>query len=105
MTRSIVPSITCAIALALSGLAARAAQAEPDTVPPLQAMTNGGCVATAATDRVRCDKLARPGVEGPDQRCEDAINLQQRICMLQVLEGLHPGAPAQNSPLTETLPR
>jgi hypothetical protein len=71
-------------------------------------MTNESCAATAAADRAQCRKLAKVGQERKRQ-CEDAVNLRQRVCMIEVLEALHPDAartPAgQNQPFTGRQPK
>ena len=73
-----------------------------DTVTPQHVMTNEGCAATAAGDRAQCGKLAKVGEERKRQ-CEDTVNLRQRVCMIEVLEALHPDAariPAGQTPRT-----
>ena len=83
--RFILYATTCGI-LALSGTT-RAAQVASEAVAPQPVMTNEGCAATAAADRAQCRKLAKVGEERKMQ-CEDAVNLRQRVCMIEVLVAL-----------------
>jgi hypothetical protein len=103
--RSIIAVVTCGIAFAVSGFPVQAAQTTPDAGDPRPSISRQSCTVTAATDRIRCKAAAKPSAEERDAQCEDAINLQQRICMLEVLEALHPNVVDQNRPQTATQPR
>ena len=63
-------------------------------------MTNETCAAAAAANRARCLKPANVARDQSQGQCEDAVNLRQRVCMIEVLEALHPGlgrTPAQQN--------
>jgi hypothetical protein len=93
VARSLVSAIAYAIASVLGGLSAQAAQIQPESVAAQAAATLQSCTATAVADRGRCRKTAVAGAQERDTPCEDAINQQQRTCMLEVLEALRPNAP------------
>ena len=90
MTRSSITAILCGIALTASNLAVQSAQPQPVTPLDEHAIARQGCIATGAAGRVRCPDL--------DDRCEDAINLQQRVCMIEALEALHSSALDKKAP-------
>jgi hypothetical protein len=92
MTPWTVAVIAYAVTSVLGSLAAQAAQIPPEPVAAQKA-TLQSCTATAVADRGRCRDAALPLAQERDVPCEDAINQQQRTCMLEVLEGLHPNAP------------
>jgi hypothetical protein len=54
-------------------------------------MTRESCIATGAADRARCQLQAKTSGKDAGGQCEEATNMQQRMCMLDVLEKLHPG--------------
>jgi hypothetical protein len=106
MARSITVVIICGIALTVSNLPAQSARTEPVAGMDRQAMTRESCIASGAAGRVRCPRIPVSGAEGRDERCEDAINLQQRVCMLEALEALHPKALERKPiPMTAEQPR
>jgi hypothetical protein len=87
-----VAIFTCAIALAAgTSLAIGEDRASLDA-PRAQPITRESCIAAGAVERARCQAQAKVGSKDSDGRCEEATNLQQRMCMLDVLERLHPDA-------------
>jgi hypothetical protein len=89
-----VAMFTCAVAFAASTSFAPAADGDGLAAPREQPMTRESCIAAGAVDRARCQVQAKAKAAGKDSdgQCEEAMNLQQRMCMLDVLERLHPGA-------------
>ncbi len=88
---------------------AAAATQETQQVPsPSEPTTMEGCNAIATQGRAECRKRAKPGDRQRDTPCEDKVNLQQRLCMLQVLERLHPPRSSagndSDEPVTATQP-
>jgi len=81
----------CVIAFAGGAIAVQAADRDTLEAPREQAMTREGCIAAGAVDRARCPVQAKGTGKDTDGRCEEAMNLQQRMCMLDVLERSHPG--------------
>lgn len=88
MNRIAIYAIACGI-VALSATIQAALPVSEIPAAPL--MNNADCAATAAVHRAACLTPASPGAEQRKVQCEDAVNLRQRICMIEVLEALHPG--------------
>jgi hypothetical protein len=94
--------VGCAIAYGMIALSSAIHAAQPvSEIPETQlTMTNEGCAAAAAVNRARCLRPANVAGDQSQVQCEDAINLRQRICMIEVLEALHPSlgrTPAQQN--------
>jgi len=85
--------ILCAIAYAIVALSSTTQAAQPVSETPSAqlAMTHESCAAAAATNRARCLKPAKAAVDPSQGECLDAVNMRQRVCMIEVLEALHPG--------------
>ena len=80
----------CAIAFAVGSFAAPAADRETSEALREQAITREGCITAGAADRARCQAQAKARSKESDGLCEEAMNLRQRMCMLDVLERSHP---------------
>jgi hypothetical protein len=94
MLKLSVALFTYAIALAASTSLAPAAERESLEAPRAEPITRESCIAAGAADRARCQVQAKAKPAGKDSagQCEEATNMQQRMCMLDVLERLHPEA-------------
>ncbi len=78
---------TCAILLTAMGLMAQAGSASAqENQSPAQPTTREECNVTAALERAQCRKQVNAGGRQQDTPCEDEVNLQHRMCMLEVLE-------------------
>jgi hypothetical protein len=104
MAGPIFAVIVCATALTVGSFPARSAQTIPVAGLDQQAMTREGCIANGAAGRGRCPRTPTSGAAGLDEQCEDAINLQQRTCMLEALEAQHSKAPHPEALASEPLP-
>jgi len=89
MNRMVLSAIACAI-IALSSTI-QAAQPVSETPSARLALTHESCAAAAVTNRARCLKPANAVVDQSQDQCLDAVNVRQRVCMIEVLEALHPG--------------
>src|SRR3954451_3233083 len=94
--------VVCSIAYGIIVLSSAIQAAQPvSEIPATQLVTtNEACATTAAANRARCLRPANVAGEQSQGQCEDAVNLRQRICMIEVLEALHPGlgrTPAQQN--------
>jgi hypothetical protein len=77
----------CALALAVMGILAQTAPRGAQETPSLsQPTTLQQCNVTAALERAQCRKQVNAGGRQQDTPCEDEVNLQHRMCMLEVLE-------------------
>jgi hypothetical protein len=89
MNRMVLCAIACGIAALSSTIHAAQPGAEVPAAQPV--MTNEACAAAAAVNHARCFKPAHAAADQSRGECEDAVNMRRRVCMIEVLEALHPG--------------
>lgn len=79
-------AIACAIGWAGAAWNSYAADAEQAAAPIEPPSTRQACVAAGSAGRTECEQEARLAGGRPYLQCEEANSLQQRRCMLDVLE-------------------
>src|SRR3954464_6693482 len=84
--------VLCAIAYAVVALSSTIHAAQPAAEVPaaLPVMNNETCAAAADANRAKCLRPANGAVDQSRGQCEDAVNVRSRVCMIEVLEALHP---------------